>query len=46
LVVRRAFEWNRAYGDAETAEAYAKTVYKIVVGEDTSFESTYIEQEC
>jgi hypothetical protein len=45
LDVQTAFERTGRYVDAKAAEAYAKIVYKIVVGEDSSFESSYSERE-
>jgi hypothetical protein len=36
-----AFGAMSAWEDAKRAEEYARTAYKIVVGEDTSFESSY-----
>jgi hypothetical protein len=41
LHARDAFEHIRAWDDCKSAEVYAHTVYKMVVGEDTSFEAMY-----
>lgn len=41
LQARRTFEAIGAKSDSKTAELYARVAYKMVVGEDTSFESTY-----
>jgi hypothetical protein len=41
LHARNAFGAMGAWEDAKRAEEYARTAYKIVVGEDTSFESSY-----
>ncbi|KAJ4988889.1 TPR domain-containing protein [Stagonosporopsis vannaccii] len=43
LQARTAFEAVGLSGDSRAAEAYARTVYKMVVGEDASFEATYGE---
>lgn len=41
LHARTAFQATGAWEDSRRAEEYAKVAYRIVVGEDTSFESTY-----
>jgi hypothetical protein len=41
LNMRTAFEILGAWEDSRCAEQYAKVAYKIVVGESSSFESTY-----
>ncbi|KAF2823717.1 hypothetical protein CC86DRAFT_354942 [Ophiobolus disseminans] len=41
LHARTAFEAMMAWDDAKRAEAYARCVYKMVVGEDASFEAIY-----
>jgi hypothetical protein len=41
LLARHAFRAIGAKEDSECAEEYAKTAYKIVVGEDTTFHDTY-----
>jgi hypothetical protein len=41
LHARTAFEALHAWDDSKRAEEYARIVYRIVIGEDTSFESTY-----
>lgn len=41
LHARTAFEAIGAWEDSRRAEEYAKVAYSIVVGEDTSFESTH-----
>ncbi|KAF1350508.1 hypothetical protein EJ07DRAFT_159641 [Lizonia empirigonia] len=41
LQARSTFETIGAKNDSKTAELYARVAYKMVVGEDTSFESTY-----
>jgi hypothetical protein len=41
LHARTAFEAIGAWEDSRRAEGYAKVAYSIVVGEDTSFESTH-----
>lgn len=38
---RTVFRSLKALEDSKRAEEYAKVAYRIVVGEDTSFESTY-----
>ena len=41
---RNSFVVLGALGDAEQAEKYAKIAYKVLVGEDTSFEATHGRQ--
>jgi hypothetical protein len=41
LHARDAYRWMEARGNAKRAEGYARIAYKVVVGEDSSFESTY-----
>lgn len=41
LHAQTALEETQAWEDAKQAEAYAKTAYKIVVGEDSSFEAVH-----
>ncbi|KAF2447508.1 hypothetical protein P171DRAFT_509783 [Karstenula rhodostoma CBS 690.94] len=43
LHARTAFDALGAGGDSKTAEGYARCAYTMLVGEDTSFESTYAE---
>lgn len=43
LQARSTFETIGAKDDSKTAELYARVAYKMVVGEDASFESTYSE---
>ncbi|KAF1942738.1 SET domain-containing protein [Clathrospora elynae] len=45
LHARSAFEVIKAWEDSKIAEEYARIAYKIVVGEDTSFESSYGRRE-
>jgi hypothetical protein len=41
LHARNAFAAMGAREDSRRAEEYARTTYKIIVGEDTSFNATY-----
>jgi hypothetical protein len=44
LHARDAYRGLEAWGNAERAEGYARIVYKVVVGEDSSFGSTYAQR--
>jgi hypothetical protein len=44
LHARDAYRGMGAWGNAKRAEGYARIAYKVVVGEDSSFESTYAQR--
>jgi hypothetical protein len=45
LHARNAYQAMKEWGNAKKAEEYARTTYRVVVGEDVSFESTYNKQK-
>jgi hypothetical protein len=45
LHARDAYQAIEAWSNGKKAEDYARTTYKIVVGEDVLFETTYYEQK-